>query len=234
MRAEASWRRQESASRSGIKLPRITPVRLCAILPSGFCSMSVQGKFPCLKVPGFLACKMSAAYSKSCATRACLFPDIRVGCAQPSGGHVRRFYRLPDRACLGRTCALRARDPAYATPPGMGELSIQSLLIQLQLDPDTATPLVLFEDGWFLRNAAGLAKQCVLISTHAFLINAERCGLIASATQALAAIAAGNRVPYAGIVELDLGKALKYWNRPLARGGTARTGAVPGCAFSAI
>lgn len=88
----------------------------------------------------------------------------------------------------------RKRDPNVPTPPNLGELSIQSLLIDLQLRRTEPPPLVLFEDGWFIRNATGLAKPCVLMGTQAFLFNAQKHGLISSAPRALQAIAAGNRV----------------------------------------
>ena len=100
--------------------------------------------------------------------------------------------------------SLRKLDPGYPTPPNLGELSIQSLLIQLQLDAKEEAPLILFEDGWFLRNAAGLAKPCALINTRAFLMNAERHGLIPSAEEALSDMAAGNRVPPATLISLKL------------------------------
>ncbi|MDQ2989443.1 MAG: hypothetical protein M3R60_10125 [Pseudomonadota bacterium] len=101
---------------------------------------------------------------------------------------------------------LRMLDPSYPTPRNLGELSIQSLLIELQLDPTEKAPLILFEDGWFLRNSAGLAKPCALINTRGFLMNAEIHGLIPSAAQALIDIAAGNRVPSATIIHQEFPK----------------------------
>lgn len=73
--------------------------------------------------------------------------------------------------------ALRKLDPGYPTPPNLGELSIQSLLIQL------------------------------LINTCAFLMNAEIHGLIPSAKQALSDMAAGNRVPPATLISWKLGRS---------------------------
>ncbi|MBC7216385.1 MAG: hypothetical protein AB7V41_07515 [Burkholderiaceae bacterium] len=84
---------------------------------------------------------------------------------------------------------LRAQEPNYQTPPNLGELSIQSLLIDLQLQAPAARPLVLFEDAWFLRNAAALPKTCVLLSTQAFLEYAAEKAWIASAAQARQQIA---------------------------------------------
>jgi hypothetical protein len=84
----------------------------------------------------------------------------------------------------------RAANPRYSRPRNIGELSIQSLLIDLQTQGISSPPVVLFEDAWFLRHAASFAQPCVLISTEAFLINAEALGLIKSASRARAAIAA--------------------------------------------
>ena len=75
-------------------------------------------------------------------------------------------------------------------PAHVGELSIQSLLIHLQMQQAEEPPVVLFEDAWFLRHAAASAKPCIVLSTQAFLVNAERLGLIASAAQARQAIGA--------------------------------------------
>lgn len=102
--------------------------------------------------------------------------------------------------------AMRASDPSRPTPPNLGELSIQSLLIHLQVVGGEA-PIVLFEDSWFLRNGQALAKPCVVVSTEAFLINAERLGLIPSAEAARAAIATMRPMAYAGKVETVSGAA---------------------------
>jgi hypothetical protein len=80
--------------------------------------------------------------------------------------------------------AKRAVDPDYRTPRNVGELSIQSLLIDLQLGENGEAPVVLFEDAWFINNAPGLAKPCILLSTEAFLEYAQSRGWIASAEQA--------------------------------------------------
>ena len=83
--------------------------------------------------------------------------------------------------------AMRTANPAYEQPRNLGELSIQSYLIALRVTHPNANPVVLFEDGWFLRNAAALPLG-TLISTEAFLLNLERLGLIKSASDARAAI----------------------------------------------
>jgi hypothetical protein len=85
--------------------------------------------------------------------------------------------------------AARAVNPAYKTPKNIGELSIQSMLIDLQLMSSGNPPVVLFEDSWFLNNAAGLAKPCILISTQAFLGYAERKRWIKSAERTRQSIA---------------------------------------------
>jgi hypothetical protein len=80
--------------------------------------------------------------------------------------------------------ALRAQNPAYQTPQNLGELSIQSLLIDLQIRAPGSNPVILFEDHWFFTNGAMLAKPCILLSTQAFLEYAESKKWIASAQEA--------------------------------------------------
>ena len=99
--------------------------------------------------------------------------------------------------------AQRARDPGYSTPPNLGELSIQSLLIELQITMPGARPVVLFEDGWFLRNAAALAKPCLLLSTQALLEYAHHRQWIPSVAQARKAIAQGRPSAYGESVVFD-------------------------------
>jgi hypothetical protein len=89
---------------------------------------------------------------------------------------------------------LRQTNPITPLPTNAGELSIQSLLIELSVSK-TPRPIVLFEDGWFLRNASALYGNCVLVSTQAFLVNAQSLGIIRSAEGARAAIS--NLRPYA-------------------------------------
>ncbi|HEX7988310.1 MAG TPA: hypothetical protein VF616_32690 [Duganella sp.] len=84
--------------------------------------------------------------------------------------------------------ALRAGNPAYHTPPNLGELSIQSLLIDLQMSHPGANPVILFEDHWFLNHGTLLTKPCTLLSTQAFLEYAESKKWIASAELARQAI----------------------------------------------
>ena len=91
---------------------------------------------------------------------------------------------------------MRRKYPDRKAPANVGELSIQSLLIHLQMQEPGETPVVLFEDAWFLRNAAALAKPCIVLSTQAFLVNAERLGLIASAKEAHQAIGARRPTAY--------------------------------------
>jgi hypothetical protein len=85
--------------------------------------------------------------------------------------------------------ALRAKDKNYTPPRNTGELSIQSLLIDLQINAPGSNPVVLFEDGWFLANAPSLAKPCILLSTQAFLEIAQKEMWIKSAEAARQAIA---------------------------------------------
>lgn len=77
--------------------------------------------------------------------------------------------------------AKRSVDPDYQMPRNVGELSVQSLLIDLQLSGTGEAPVVLFEDAWFINNAPGLARPCILLSTQAFLEYAQSRGWIASA-----------------------------------------------------
>ena len=98
---------------------------------------------------------------------------------------------------------MRRANPGCAMPANAGELSIQSLLIHLQLTGVSTPPVILFEDAWFLRNQRALAKPCILISTEAFLINAEKLGLIPSASRARAAISALRPTAYSGIDAID-------------------------------
>lgn len=81
---------------------------------------------------------------------------------------------------------LRATHPARPTPPNVGELSIQSLAIHLQVRGADEMPVI--EDSWFLRNAEVLARPCIVSSTQAFLINAEQLGLIPSARAAISTL----------------------------------------------
>lgn len=97
-----------------------------------------------------------------------------------------------------RIAALRTLNPGYKTPHNLGELSIQSLLIDLQLTAPGSDPVILFEDNWFFTNGAMLARPCTLISTQAFLEYAESKKWIASAEQARQAIAQTRPYAYSG------------------------------------
>ncbi|MBU6270006.1 MAG: hypothetical protein KGQ67_01765 [Betaproteobacteria bacterium] len=103
--------------------------------------------------------------------------------------------------------AKRAIDPDFPVPPNLGELSIQSLLIGLQLTQPAASPVVLFEDSWFLNNAVALKKPFILLSTQAFLEYAQEKRWIASAAQARKAIAKARPRAYEESVTL-MGRAL--------------------------
>lgn len=69
-----------------------------------------------------------------------------------------------------------------------GELSIQSLIIDLVERSPALRPTVLFEDRWFLQHRASFHQSCVLVSTTTFLHYLEEDGLIFSALQAEAKI----------------------------------------------
>ena len=101
---------------------------------------------------------------------------------------------------------LRAQKPRFKSPKNAGELSIQSLLIELQVRGVDTPPVIVFEDAWFLRHAPSLARPCVLISTQAFLVQAQSLGLIASATQAREAIAACRPDAQSSVASLTLTK----------------------------
>jgi hypothetical protein len=109
---------------------------------------------------------------------------------------------------------LRQTHPERPTPSNVGELSIQSLVIHLQVSAAEEMPVILFEDAWFLRHAQTLAKPCVLISTQAFLINAEKLGLIPSAQAARAAISNRRPTAYAGPFTVTAASKTKPSRRP--------------------
>jgi hypothetical protein len=66
-----------------------------------------------------------------------------------------------------------------------GELSIQSLLIELAATPQRSEAVVLFEDAWFLRHAVSFPPNCRLLATTAFLHILDELELIDSANKAL-------------------------------------------------
>jgi hypothetical protein len=100
--------------------------------------------------------------------------------------------------------ANRARDTAYQSPPNIGELSIQSLLISMQMSNSGFNPVILFEDHWFLNNGPMLAKPCTLLSTQALLEYAESKKWIASAARARQAILRNRPGAYAESKKIEL------------------------------
>ncbi len=90
----------------------------------------------------------------------------------------------------------RRLEPNYRLPPNLGELSIQSLLTELEITSPWASPVVLFEDSWFLNNATSLTKPYVLLSTQAFLEYAQEKKWIKSAARAREAIAKARPMAY--------------------------------------
>ena len=112
---------------------------------------------------------------------------------------------------------LRDANPDTPTPPNVGELSIQSLLIHLQVQAFESRPLVLFEDSWFLRNAAALAKPCIALSTQAFLVNAQALGWLASAEAAREAIAKVRPMAFGEAVALPGGTSARRGPRSRKR-----------------
>jgi hypothetical protein len=72
-----------------------------------------------------------------------------------------------------------------------GELSIQSLLIELGEESEPWEAAILFEDAWFVRHAVSLPTNCRLIGTTAFLHILEQLELIGSAQKALERIRGG-------------------------------------------
>lgn len=114
------------------------------------------------------------------------------GCSVEAG-RIHRFYTENQKSIEIRQTQVgdlvrqqRAANHKTLPPQNAGELSIQSLLIELRLTNQPA--VVLFEDGWFLRNVSSMPGTCVLLSTEAFLLNAQKMGLIPSAKEARQAI----------------------------------------------
>ncbi len=114
--------------------------------------------------------------------------------ASTEAGRLYQFYAANEKSIQIHTTQvghgirlLRQTRQNAPLPPNAGELSIQSLLIGLSVSK-VPKPIVLFEDGWFLQNAATLHGSCVLVSTEAFLVNAQSLGLIPSAEEARKAI----------------------------------------------
>jgi hypothetical protein len=102
--------------------------------------------------------------------------------------------------------ASRALDPNFETPRNVGELAIQSLLIDLQLNRSGDTAVVLFEDAWFINNASGFARPFTLLSTQAFLEFAQSKGWIKSADEARRSIMRSRPTAYKGSTTVSKGK----------------------------
>lgn len=102
--------------------------------------------------------------------------------------------------------ARKATDPRFQPPANLGELSIQSFLIELQMTTPGASPVILFEDSWFLRNAQSLQKPYLLLSTQAFLEYAQEKQWIASAGQARNAIMQARPYAYKDSVKMPAAK----------------------------
>jgi len=100
----------------------------------------------------------------------------------------------------------RELDKNYEPPRNLGELSIQSLLIDLQITAPGSSPVVLLEDSWFFNNAPGLAKPCFLLSTQAFLENALKRKWIKSAEAARKAIASARPDAYNASTSIPAGR----------------------------
>ena len=115
-----------------------------------------------------------------------------------------RFYRIHqehisvERTQVGHLIELARKQDVNAPLSNAGELSIQSLVLHLAAVKRPAQTVVLFEDGWFLRNQTSFHPSCVLLSTAGFLEAAESLGLIASAADARMAIAARRPHFYSG------------------------------------
>jgi len=102
--------------------------------------------------------------------------------------HAPNIKTYPTQVGIG-IAARRATDSDYKSPANLGELSIQSLLIELQMANPPSHPVILFEDHWFIANKAMFVKSCTLLSTQAFLEYAQSKKWIASADAARLAIA---------------------------------------------
>jgi hypothetical protein len=118
----------------------------------------------------------------------------RLRGASPEAVALHRFYqehraRIEIRETqFGVLLAAAKRGNPKAKTRNAGELSIQSLLIELSQGPGTWEAAVLFEDAWFTRHAVSFPPHCRLIGTTAFLRILEALGLIPSTQDALARI----------------------------------------------
>ena len=119
--------------------------------------------------------------------------------------HARHIQIVPTQVGAQLQSSRRS-DPNFIQPRDLGELSIQSHLIQIYAMNESIRPLVLFEDSWFFEKRAALPKSCILISTEMFLRNAEKLKIIHSAHQARQAIHAARPNASLFCCDMDLGQ----------------------------
>jgi hypothetical protein len=118
----------------------------------------------------------------------------RIAGASPEAVKLYSFYQKNQASIkiretqFGALLAAAKRGSSRTKVRNVGELSIQSLLIELAEEPGRWEAAVLFEDAWFIRHAASFPRNCRLIGTTAFLRILERLDLIESAREALARI----------------------------------------------
>ena len=121
--------------------------------------------------------------------------------------HATNIQVIPTQ--VGHTIrSARQADPKYQQPRNMGELSIQSYLIDLYAQKSPINPLVLFEDNWFFERQSAFPNFGTLISTEAFLRNAEQLKIIKSAVEARKAINAARPNASKVFFIKDLGQAI--------------------------
>ena len=111
--------------------------------------------------------------------------------ASPEALAIHAFFR-EHRASIevretqfGALLAAAKRSNPKAKIRNAGELSIQSLLLELADEKGRWEAAVIFEDTWFIRNAVSFPPNCRLIGTTAFLRILEELQLIESAQEAL-------------------------------------------------
>lgn len=134
--------------------------------------------------------------------------DCSVEAERLAAFHIRHAGHIQMiRTQVGAQLATQRKlDPHYQRPRNLGELSIQSYLIELHVKRPTVAPIVLFEDAWFIRNASSLPASSVLMSTQAFLLNLEKAGIIQSAARARQAIETGRPDASLVVVEREWGR----------------------------
>lgn len=97
----------------------------------------------------------------------------------------------PEIAIQETTVGRLARGADLRNVRNLGELSIQSFLIDLRASSHHTEATILFEDQWVVSRMAHFPSTIGLVSTSAFLIGAEELGLIESAAEAIVAIQVG-------------------------------------------